>query len=49
MVVKKGDDLGKLAEKHLGSANRLMEIYDLNRDVIDDPREIHAGWSLRIP
>ena len=49
IIVKKGDDLGKLAEKHLGSAGRLMEIFDVNRDVIDDPREIHAGWSLRMP
>lgn len=49
IVVKKGDDLGKLAEKHLGSADRLMEIFEANRDLIDDPREIHPGWELRMP
>ena len=49
ILVRSGDDLGKLAKKHLGSADRLMEIFEANRDVIDDPREIHPGWSLRMP
>ena len=49
ITVKRGDDLGDLSATHLGSADRLMEIFDANRDVIDDPREIHAGWSLRMP
>jgi uncharacterized protein (DUF2235 family) len=49
VVVKKGDDLAKLAETHLGNADRAMDIYDANRDIIDDPREIHPGWALRMP
>lgn len=49
IVVKKGDDLAKLAMKFLGDADRKLEFYDANRDVIDDPREIHPGWTLRMP
>lgn len=49
VLVKKGDDLGAIAKVHLGRSDRLMEIFEANRDVIDDPREIHPGWSLRIP
>lgn len=49
VVVRPGDDLGKLAAKHLGSADRRLEIFEANRDLIDDPREIHPGWSVRLP
>lgn len=49
IVVKKGDDLGAIAKAHLGSSDQLMAMFEANRDVIDDPREIHPGWSLRIP
>lgn len=48
VVVKRGDDLAELALKHLGDADRWLDIYEANRDVIDDPREIHVGWKLRI-
>lgn len=49
IVVKKGDDLGAIAKAHLGSSDQLMAMFEANRDVIDDPREIHPGWTLRIP
>lgn len=49
IVVKSGDDLGKLAQRHLGDAGMQGELFNANRDVIDDPREIHPGWVLRMP
>jgi uncharacterized protein (DUF2235 family) len=49
ILVRKGDDLAKLALKFLGDADRRLELYEANRDVIDDPREIHPGWKLRMP
>lgn len=49
IVVMKGDDLAKLALKLLGDTDRKLEFYEANRDVIDDPREIHPGWKLRMP
>jgi uncharacterized protein (DUF2235 family) len=49
IVVKHGDTLGQLAREHLGDAARYMELFDANRDVIDDPDEIHPGWKLRLP
>lgn len=44
-----GDYLSKIAEKELGDGRRWKEIYDLNRDVIDDPDEIYPGQSLKLP
>ncbi len=49
IVVKKGDTLWALAKTHLGNPERWPEIFEANRDVIDDPDEIDIGWRLRIP
>jgi len=48
-VVQPGDDLPKIAKHYLGDIRRSDEIYQLNRDLIDDPSEIHVGWELRLP
>jgi uncharacterized protein (DUF2235 family) len=48
-IVQPGDDLPKIAVKYLGSAARGDEIWEMNRDLIDDPGEIHIGWKLRLP
>ncbi len=44
-----GDTLASLAERYLGSASRAMEIYEANRNVIDNPRELYVGIELKIP
>jgi LysM repeat protein len=49
IVVRKGDTLWALAQKHLGDPQRWPEIFEANRDVISDPDEIDVGWRLRIP
>ncbi len=49
IVVNPGDTLGDLAKAHLGSSDRWEELFDANRDQIDDPNEIHPGWKLRLP
>ena len=48
-VVQKGDCLWTIAEKHLGSGYRWKEIYELNRDSIENPSLIYPGQELELP
>ena len=48
-TVVAGDSLYRIARNHLGTGARWSEIYELNRDLITNPRLIHIGWQLRIP
>lgn len=48
-LVLQGDDLPKISKKYYKNIKRVDDIYDLNRDLIDDPTEIHIGWKIRIP
>ena len=48
-TVVAGDSLYRIARNHLGRGARWGEIYELNRDIIANPRMIHIGWQLRIP
>lgn len=47
--IKQGDTLSVLAEKHLGSSRRFMEIYEANRDKLKNPDDIRMGMLIRIP
>ena len=44
-----GDNLFDIAARELGDPQRWREIFDLNRDQIDDPALIFAGQVLRLP
>ena len=48
-TVKPGDTLSKIAKEHLGNANAYMEIFNVNRDVIQDPDKIKPGMVLKLP
>jgi len=48
-VVQRGDELGMVAKKTLGSVKRWPEIAALNKDVLPDPDTLTAGMKLRIP
>jgi len=48
-TVKPGDTLSKIAKDHLGNANAYMEIFNANRDVIQDPDKIKPGMVLKLP
>jgi nucleoid-associated protein YgaU len=48
-TVKAGDTLGQIAKEHLGNANAYMEIFNANRDQLDDPDKIKPGQVLKIP
>ena len=55
VVVKPGDSLWLLAERHLGDALRWPDIFELNVGQLEgggtlrDPNLIHPGWRLRLP
>ena len=48
-TVKSGDTLGEIAKRELGSANKYMEIFNANRDLLKDPNLIQPGQVLKIP
>ena len=47
--VRRGDTLSEIAQRELGDAGRWREIFELNRDVIEDPDEIFPGQVLVLP
>lgn len=48
-TVQSGDSLWKIAEAQLGSGARYTEIFEANRDILDNPDLIKPGQVLRIP
>ena len=48
-TVKKDDNLWDIAKETLGNSLRYMEIYNLNRDKLNNPRLIYPGQILKIP
>lgn len=48
-VVHNGDTLERLAERYLGDAGRSLELFDLNRDVLENPHLLPIGAQLHIP
>jgi len=48
-TIKAGDSLTTIAQKHLGSARRYLELYNLNKDVIANPDRVIEGTKIRIP
>ena len=48
-TIEKGDTLSKIAKTHYGSANAWKQIFEANRDVIDDPERIFPGQVIKLP
>lgn len=48
-VVKSGDTLSGIAKSVYGKAGRWREIFEANKDIIENPSLIRPGWKLRIP
>ena len=49
VVVRSGDSLYRIAERAYGDGGRWREIYEANREVIDDPAMIQIGMALMVP
>lgn len=48
-TVKKGDTLGLIAQRELGTTRRMDDLLSANRSLIDDPDDIRVGMVLRLP
>ncbi|HRQ74044.1 MAG TPA: LysM peptidoglycan-binding domain-containing protein [Phycisphaerales bacterium] len=48
-TVRKGDTLGEIAQRTLGSSRRMSDLLAANKGRIDDPDDIRAGMVLTIP
>jgi len=48
-TVVKGDSLSKIAQREYGDAGKWRQIYQANKDVIDNPDLIEPGQNLIIP
>lgn len=48
-TVVSGDSLSKIAKREYGDGNKWRQIYDANRDKINDPDLIYPGQVLTIP
>src|SRR6185295_11846099 len=48
-TVKSGDTLSKIAKEMLGDANAYMDIFNANKDQLNDPNKIKPGQVLKIP
>lgn len=48
-TVQAGDTLSKIAKETLGNSSLYMELFNANRDQLDDPDKIKPGQVLKIP
>jgi nucleoid-associated protein YgaU len=48
-TVVQGDSLSKIAKREYGDASKWRQIYQANRDVIENPDLIEPGQNLIIP
>ena len=48
-TVKAGDTLSKIAKSLLGDAGAYMDIFNANRDQLNDPNVVRPGQVLKIP
>lgn len=48
-TVESGDTLWAIAAKFLGNGSKYKEIFEANREVIEDPDKIFVGQKIRIP
>jgi len=48
-TVRRGDTLGEIAQRTLGSSRRMSDLLAANKGRIDDPDDIRAGMVLTIP
>jgi LysM repeat protein len=48
-TVKSGDTLSKISKNFLDNSNRYMDIFNINKDILNNPDLIKAGQRLKIP
>lgn len=48
-IIQEGDSLERLAQRYLGDQGRAVEIFDQNREVLENPHILPIGTELKIP
>ena len=48
-TIEKGERVSKLGKAKRGSANAWKQIFEANRDVLDDPDRIFPGQIIKLP
>ena len=48
-VVQKGETLSSISAKRLGNPNRYRELFEANRDQLNDVNDLKSGMTLHIP
>ncbi len=48
-TIQSGDTLSSIAKQFLGNASAYNQIFEANREVIQDPNKIYPGQKIRIP
>ncbi len=48
-VIQKGDSLSKIAKRYFGDPMKYKEIFEANKDILDDPNKIFPGQEIKIP
>lgn len=48
-TVQAGETLSKIAKFHFEDANKYMEIFNMNQDILKDPNKINVGQKLKLP
>ena len=48
-TIESGDTLSKIAQRHYGDPQKYHEIFEANREVIQDPDKIYPGQKIRLP
>ena len=48
-TIESGDSLSKIAQRFYGDPQKYKELFDANREVIQDPDKIYPGQKIRIP
>lgn len=48
-IIQSGDTLSKIAQRYYGNASAYTQIFEANREVIQDADKIFPGQKIRIP
>jgi nucleoid-associated protein YgaU len=48
-VIQSGDSLSKIAKQFYGDANKWMDLFEANKEIILDPDKIFPGQKIVIP
>ena len=48
-TIKAGDSLSKIAGAKMGDTDKWKQLFEANREVVEDPDKIYPGQTIRIP